>query len=39
MYQQISVREITVSFPDGSMWLERWQLACGIWWLISRQRI
>lgn len=39
MFEQISIREITIKLQDGSIWSERWQLACGIWWLISRQRI
>jgi hypothetical protein len=39
MFEQVCIREITTKLPDGSLWAERWQLACGIWWLISRQRI
>jgi hypothetical protein len=39
MFEQVCIREITTKLPDGSLWAERWQLACGTWWLISRQRI
>jgi len=39
MFEQITIREITTRHSDGSVWAERWQLACGIWWLISRQLV
>jgi hypothetical protein len=39
MFEQVRIREITAKLPDGSLWAERWQLAWGIWRLISRQRI
>ena len=39
MFEQVCIREITSKLPDGSLWAERWQLACGVWWLMSRQRI
>jgi hypothetical protein len=39
MFEEVCIREITTKLPDGSLWAERWQLAYGVWWLISRQRI